>query len=232
MTDINLITAVRAALGKLPETNTVDIENEDILREAAFILSRISSHITKKVLRSITTEAGTRDYDVDENTRRVQAVLSSEEVEDSFGDETWTSIVSSQSGNDPVNSYNYPSLRVINQMRRRRSLSRYSFTFHPVEKKLKLDPTPSQSGETIWYLSIEPEDWTLNNVPVEFEELLVTGTTWKCLNIVALRRSTEGGIERGGGRVDYPADSLLRAAEKLKEDFYDELDIKVRLFAL
>lgn len=231
MTDVELVTAVRSELGKLAEINTVDIESSDITREAAFILSRISSRLTKKVMRSITTTVDVREYSVDTNTIRVQEVLSSSEVEE-MEMKLGSYIVSGDTGQYSNEYYNFPSLWVINQVRRRRGLLHYLFEFHPLERKLKLDPCPKQTGEKVWYISIESAGWNLGTVPADFEELLVRGTTWKCLEIVALRRSTEGGIERGGGRVDYPADSILRHADTVKTDFYEELDIKVKLHSL
>jgi hypothetical protein len=127
--------------------------------------------------------------------------------------------------------YNFPSLWAIRMMRRIRGLPRIRFEFNPVEKKLKIDPYPENTGDKYWYISIEKSDWTLAKLPSDFEELLVTGTVWKCLEIIALKRSTLGGVLRAGGFVDYPASSLKQFIDSKKDAFFTELDVKSMLYS-
>jgi hypothetical protein len=229
MTDAELAVEVRTELGKLETSNIVDITDPDISREAGHILGRINSRITKKVLRSFTTTQNVREYAVNDATLRVQELLAGDEVEE-LKMKLGSYIVGEEVENDDI--YNFPSLWYINASRRKRALPNIRWEWNPVEKKLKMDPTPSATGDTWWYVSVESAGWTLAACPIDFKELVIRGTVWKCLEIVALRRSTEGGIERGGGRVDYPADALNRIAQTVKEDFYEELDYKVKLYSL
>ena len=230
MTIDELAVEVRCELGKLESTNTIDILDTDISREATHILERINSRITKKAIRSVTsTVANQRDFDVNAATIRVQEVLTADEVEE-LKIKLGSYIVRDEVGNSE--DYNFPSLWRIRAARRIRALPKIWFEFNPIEKKLKLDPPADAVGDVYWYVSIESAGWTLANTPTEFKEIVISGTVWKCLQTVALRRSTEGGIERGGGRVDFPAESLFRMAEKFKDDFFAELDIKVKLYSL
>lgn len=230
MTDAELATEVRTELGKLPASNTEDIVDADIVREAGHILERINSRITKKVLRSVTSTAtNQRDFDVNAATLRVQEVLTSDEVEE-LKLKLGSYIIREEVGSSE--DYNFPSLWYIRSARRKRALPKLWFEFIPIEKKLKIDPPAEEIGSVYWYVSVESAGWTLSNTPTEFKEIVISGTVWKCLQTVALRRSTEGGIERGGGRVGFPAESLFRMAEKFKEDFFAELELKVKLYSL
>lgn len=229
MTDAELAVEVRAELGKLETINTVDINDTDIIREAGHILERINSRITKKVLRSFTTTINVREYSVNPSTLRVQEVLTADEVED-LKLKLGSYIIKEEVENDDI--YNFPSLWYINASRRKRALPNIRWDWNPIEKKLKIDPCPNETGEKVWYISVESAGWTVSACPTDFKELMIRGTVWKCLQIIALRRSTEGGIERGGGRVDYPADALFRCAKDIQVDFEEELDLKVRLYSL
>lgn len=231
MTSDQLYSAVRAELGKLATTNTVDIGDADILREAGYILQRINSEIPKRVPRSVVAVADQREYDVNAATLRVQAIIPSSDLSDEDLMKLGSYIVDDNIGDE---SYNFPSLWAIRMARRKRGLAPIWFEFNPIERKLKIDPVPSASdaGEKIWYISVESAGWTLVNMPAEFEEVLITGVAWKCMHIVFLRRSTEGGILREGGRVDYPASAMKTFADEFKKEFLDLLDIKRRLYSL
>ena len=228
-----LYDSVRAELGKI--TNLIDIGDADILRESGYILQRIAQKITKKVFRYITSKVDTREYDVATTTLRVQEVFPGgiTDIEQSdlltLSDPVGSLIVGSELANE---NYNFPSLWMIRRMKQLRSLPRIRWEYNPIERKLKIDPTPTSAGEKIYYISVEKTIWVLKDIPEDFEEIVITGTTWKCAEIVAMRRSTEGGIERSGGRVEYPADSVLRYAKTKQEDFNEELDIKSRLYNL
>lgn len=226
-----LYLAVRAELGKLDTTNTVDIEDADMLREAGYILQRLGADIPKRVPRYIVAVANQREYDVNAATLRVQAIIPNNDLSQDDQMKLGSYIVGEYSNNE---SYDFPSLWAIREARRKRGLRPIWHEFHPIEKKLKIDPVPStaEAGEYIWYISVENAGWTLVNLPAEFVELLVLGTTWKCAMIMFLRRSTEGGILREGGRVDYPASALKAFAEGYEKEFKELLDIKRRLYSL
>lgn len=222
-----LYTAVRAELGKVG--NVTDIVDADILREAGYILQRISAALPKKVPRYITSVANQREYDVNITTIRVQALLSDEEVSADDRMKLGSYLINETQANE---DYLFPSLWVIKMMRRKRARPNIRFDFNPVERKLKIDPVPEEAGTRYWYISIEAAGWTVAAVPAEFEELLITGTVWKCLQIVFLRRSTEGGILRDGGRVDYPASMMKGYVDSMKDDFFETLKIKQMLYSL
>jgi len=227
MDETSLVSAVRTELGKV--SNTTDITDPDILREAGYILQKISAALPKKVPRKITSVAYQRDYDVNASTIRVQALISNEEVSADDRMKLGSYLIDETQANE---DYLFPSLWMIKMMRRRRALPNLRFDFNPIERKLKIDPVPEQAGEIYWYISIESAGWTVSATPTEFEELLVTGTVWKCLQIVFLRRSTEGGIMRDGGRVDYPASALKGYADSVKEEFFETLKLKQMLYGL
>jgi hypothetical protein len=227
MDDNVLYGAVRAELGKVE--NITDIGDADILREAGYILQKISAALPKKVPRYITSVANQREYDVNLATIRVQALISNEEVSADDQMKLGSYLINETQANE---DYNFPSLWVIKMMRRRRALPNLRFDFNPIERKLKIDPVPEEDGQRYWYISIESAGWTVSATPTEFEELLITGTVWKCLQIVFLRRSTEGGIMRDGGRVDYPASFLKGYADSAKEEFFETLKLKQMLYGL
>jgi len=222
-----LYAAVRAELGKV--LNTTDIADADILREAGYILQRISAVFPKKVPRSITSVANQRDYDVNAATIRVQALIPDEDVSMDDRMKLGSYLINDTYANE---DYNFPSLWVIKMSRRRRAQPALRFDYNPVEKKLKIDPVPEEDGQKYWYVSIESAGWTVASTPLEFEELMVTGTLWKCLGIVFLRRSTEGGILRDGGRVDYPAGLLKAYVDSAKQEFDETLKLKQLLYGL
>jgi len=228
-TETKFIAQVRAKLGKV--ANTVDIDDSDILNEANNILSNyFFSAFPKKVLRFITTEANVSEYSVAPTTVRVQKIVPSAIVDElDLG-----SAIVPNSGVSPLRTeeWEFPSLRVIRAMRTNRGLQTYQFDFNPVERKLKLYPTPTSSDVKVYYISTESPGWTIDTVPEDFWDLLVVGTTWRCLEIVFLRRSTEGGILREGGRVDYPAAMLKGYVESNKQEFFDLLNLKAKLYML
>ena len=226
MTAADLCKWIRVELGKIK--NTTDIEDADIEHEAGHILQRLNDKITKKVLRPLAVVYNQREYDVDKATIRVQDVFSNDDIEE-MRIRLGSYIVSEAAASE---DYNFPSLWAIKQMRRRRALPKMHYEFNPVERKLKIDPTPRMTLNNMWYVSIENAGFTLSTIPADFDEILLTGTLYKCLEIVALRRSTEGGILREGGRVEYPADALFRIAKQMQKEFDDLLDIKIRIYTI
>lgn len=216
-----LYEAVRAECGKIPITNTVDIENDDIDREALYIIDEIARFLPIRVLRYVPSVAGEREYEVDTNTIRVQKLY------------RWDTIAADllklgsiqASETDASEYHNFPSLWTIRQLKRHRAIKEYKFSFHPVVKKLYIDPAPQETGTKLWYISIEREDWTLEKMPSHFEKVLVTGVSWRCLEIVALRRSDLGGVIREGGFVTYPSTELKKFVDQKRDDFYAELKV-------
>lgn len=220
----DLVTEVRAELGKV--SNTTDIADADIQRESLHILQRINSEIPKKTIRSITSVADQREYPVATTTVRVREVIPASSIANI--DELEENLTEGYTEDD----YNFPSLWVIKNMRRARSLPNIRWEFNPVTKLLALDPVPTEGGVKHYYISMEDSVWTIADVPAEFNEMVIAGTVWKCLMIVFLRRSTEGGILRDGGRVDYPASALKAFADSFKESFFEDLDVKRRVYSL
>jgi len=231
MTTSELVAAVRAELGKLPTTNIVDIHDDDIVRESGYILQRINAEIPKRVPRSVLAVANQREYSVENTTLRVQAIIPDGDLPDDDRMKLGNYIVNEGNAGE---DYMFPSLWAIKMMRHKRGLQPIWFEFNPIEKKLKIDPVPStaDAGSKIWYVSVESAGWTLAATPAEFAELVITGTTWKCMHIVFLRRSTEGGILREGGRVDYPASALKAFADEFKTQFFEDLELKRRIYSL
>jgi len=102
--------------------------------------------------------------------------------------------------------------------------------WNAIRRKIIIDPAPTQAGDKYWYISIERVSWILDNLPDDFEELLVTGVAWKCLEIVLLKRSDLGGIPREGGFIDYPASALRSFIDSKKDEFFDILKLKSNLY--
>lgn len=226
MTEAELISAVRTKCGKL--TNTTELDDSDILSEGAKILRKIAEWITIRVHRYITSEADVRTYDTHANTIRVPKVFRWDEAEDQNTLVLGGYKVSTIDANE---AYNFPSMAMIDRMRRVRGLPRIKHEFDPVNKELKIDPAPRQDGDKYWYTSIERSDWTLAKLPGDFEDLLVTGVAWKCLEIVALKRSNLGGVLRDGGFVTYPATELKLFVDQYRDDFHAELKLKSKLYS-
>jgi len=224
MTDAELIAAARLKCGKL--TNDKELGDSDVLAEGAKILRKIAEWITIRVHRYITSEADVREYSTHANTIRVPKVFQWDEAEDKN-----TMVLGGYkvSEVDASEGYNFPSMKIIDRMRRVAGLPRIRHEFDPINKKLKIDPMPTETGNKYWYTSVERSDWTLANVPEDFEELLVTGTAWKCLEIVALKRSGLGGVIRDGGFVTYPSTELKLFVDQYRDDFHAELKLKSKL---
>lgn len=223
MLDDDLRTAVRRKCGKVTATSLGD---DDIDAEGVEILKIIAERLTERVIREITSVANQREYSVNAATIRVQKVFRWDGIDPDL----------LQLGSPEVPAvdrnvyYNFPSLWTIEQMLKRRGLPPLKFEFNPVERKLKIDPMPREADLTYYYISVEKTDWTMAKVPDDFEGLLITGTSWKCLEILALERTTLGGIPREGGRVDYPADRLRKYVDAYRNEFYDALKIKAMLY--
>lgn len=221
----DLYTAVRAELGKLPPANIIDIENTDILRESNYILSEIATFLPKRVLRYITSTLQVALYDVHADTMRVQKVYQWDTIDEDLM--KLGAIARDEA--DSSEYYNFPSLWTIRQVRRLRNLPRIKHEWHPIGRQLKIKPTPNTTGTKYWYVSIEKSDWTLANVPADFEMLFVTGVSWRCLEIVALRRSDLGGVIREGGFVTYPSTELKKFVDSKRDSFYADLKVKAML---
>ena len=68
-------------------------------------------------------------------------------------------------------------------------------------------------------------------MPSEFDDLLVTGVSWRALEVVALKRSKLGGIHRDGGYVTYPSTELKRFVDARKEEFFSDLKLKAKIYS-
>jgi len=227
MTDAELIIAVRAECGKV--TNTKELEDTDLTREGIWIISAIAEKLPVKKLRSFVSEAYEREYAAHANTTRVQRVIQPGVIDRALLDLGDPIVVAGEFSSNEY--YNFPSLWAIDNMRRKRGLAKLHFSWNPVHKKIVIDPAPTEAGLTYWYYSNENGEWTLANIPADFEMLLITGTSWRSLDIIALARSSLGGIHQQGGFVNYPMAELHRIASDKKDDFYRSLDVKNKLYA-
>ena len=228
MTESDLISVVRAECGKV--TNIEELEDTDIIKQSEFILTRIAEKVVDREVRYITSEKDVREYDVHDNTIRVQGVIPSDTQ--SLNTMELGSGGSAEFNPDAGEYYNWPSLHVIRLQRRILGLAEINFEFNPVRRKLKIDPMPTQAGLKYYYWSVEKTYWTLANLPNDFEELMATGTAWKCLEIIILKRSNLGGIMRGGGFVDFPATRLQPFINAKRDDFFDGLEQKSMIYNL
>jgi len=226
MIGANLILAVRAECGKVV-SGSGELDDADINRQYPWILNIIADRITIKVLRSFTTVANQRTYAVNSTTRRVVKVYPPGTIDENVLDLGDRIVGIYAEGNE---YYNFPSVWKIKMARRIQGKPRFKWQFDVIARKIAVDPMPKEAGNTYWYSSVEKSQWTLDNLPVEFEYLLTIGTAWKALEQIALRRSTLGGIQRSGGTVDYPAASLDPYIERKKKDFFVELDTKALLY--
>jgi len=226
MENSELTAAVRAECGKV--TAEEELDNSDITREGEWILKRIDERITDKKLRSFTGTTDEREYDPHANTVRVQKVYPS----DTTLSDTIELGSHHKAASDPDTSeyYNFPSLYVISLQRRIRGLPALRWEWNHIRRKVIIDPAPTQDGDTYWYISIERVEWTVGALPADFEELLVTGVAWKCLEIVLLKRSDLGGIQREGGYIDYPASSMRDFVVDKKDSFFRQLKFKAQTY--
>jgi hypothetical protein len=224
--ETDLSQGVRAECGKA--ASTAELEDTDIRRESQFILNRIAEMIPVKTLRYITSIASTSDYDVNASTVNVRKVFQWDDVDSNLM--VLGGYKANEAGRDEL--YNFPSLWAIEQFRRLRGMPKIRFEFHPVQRKLRIIPTPSQTGDKYYYISVEHALWTMATLPDEFKELVLLGTTWKCLEIILLKRSNLGGVLRDGGFVDFPAISMKGYIEQKKADYEELLKRKAMLYCL
>lgn len=228
MDSADLIVQVRAECGKVASTD--ELADVDITNEADNIISIIAERLPQKVLRYITSTINVRQYSTHANTKRIQIVFPEDGVDVNILD-LGNEIVSGL-GLGIDEDYNFPSLWTIKMMRKNRGLPRIDYHFDPINKTVDIDPMPRETGTKYYYFSIEKGDWTLVKAPTDFEQMIITGTAWKCLEIVALKRSKLGGVQRAGGFVDYPYAGLREYIDAKKEEFWQELNIKEKLHSL
>lgn len=229
MTDSELTSNVRMMCGKV--TSTSELADADIVTVSVWILNKIGQRITVRRVRSITLLATQPEggYDVHDDCIRVKDVITPGEVDDNLLDLGSHKIAT---GSDASDYYNWPSLWKIKMYRSWRARSRLEWTFDPVNKKLRIDPHDStDAGDIYYYYSIEHTHWALGTLPAEFEELLVTGVSWKSLEIVALKRSKLGGLHRDGGFVSYPSTELKLFVDSKKDEFFTDLKLKSKIYS-
>ncbi len=232
MTDVELRKAVKAECGKIQ--SDTELASDDIDREGGYILQRIDERITDRKLRSFVGTIAIREYSPHADTVRVIKVYPSDtQLDDRMV--LGSASASAQSGGGDLDDtildpYLWPSLNSIDRMRRVRGLKDLAWGWNHVRRKITIDPAPYQSGDNYWYMSIERANWTLANLPIDLTELIVTGTTWKCLEIVLLQRSQLGGIHREGGFANYPAATLGDWVERKRTDFFDTLTLKAAIY--
>jgi len=230
MTEEELQLAVKSECGKIQ--SDTELDDDDIAREGGYMLMRIDEKITDKQLRCFVGVANQREYSPHDDTVRVTKVYPSDTQLDNrliLG----TASAGASAG-DPsdlvIDPYLWPSLNSIDAQRRVKGLPKLTWGWNHIRRKITIDPMPFQDGDNYWYKSVERSNWTLANLPSDLEELIVTGTTWKCLEIVLGQRSQLGGIPREGGFVNYPAGSLGDWVERKKTEFLDMLKLKTALY--
>jgi len=231
MTETELKSSVRLMCGNPDETK--ELTDTNIVAISAWILNIIGERITVRRVRYITLLATQPEggYDVHASCTRVKSVLTSGEIDD-------TNLLNPGSdyqvaaGTDASDYYNWPSLWTIKMQRSWRGRSRFKWTFDAVNKKLRIDPhASSNAGDKYYYLSIEHSHWTLDDLPSEFDDLLITGVSWKALEAVALVRSPLGGVHREGGFVTYPATELKRFVDQKRDEFFTDLNLKAKIYS-
>ena len=234
MEEATLLEAVYAKCGKL-ETDTSEIEDVDIIREYGGILNIFKGKFPIIRLRYIESVDETArayedrgEYDVDPLTQWVKEVLPWSGIEEAYTDPAMTGKVVGVTKGDEY--YNWPTLYRINMQRKQSGLPRFRWRFDRIRKKLRIDPYPSSAGDKYWYFSAENADWTIANVPTELGDLLITGTTWKMIEQLAMARSKLGGIHKTGGFVTYPVTEILAIAKDYKKEFYDELRLRAKVW--
>jgi len=225
-TESDLIITVRAECGKV--ASVVELADADIQREEVFILNRIAETIPIKTLRYITSLANVSDYDVNVATANVRKVFQWSGIDNELL--VLGGYKADEADRDEL--YNFPSLWAIEQFRRLRALPKLRCEFHPVTRKLRIIPTPTQAGEKYYYISVEHAAWTMETLPNEFKELLTTGVVWKCFEIILLKRSNLGGVLRDGGFTDFPAVSMKSFIETKKADFLELLNVKAMIYSM
>lgn len=234
MTDAKLREAVNAECGKIQ--GETELALDDIDREGGFILQRIDERITDRQLRSFVGTINIREYSPHPDTVRVIKVYPSDSQLDNRMELSNASPSAGafgggvDLGDSVIDSYLWPSLNSIDRQRRVRGLPDLAWGWNHIRRKITIDPAPYQSGDNYWYMSIERANWTLANLPADLTELIVTGTTWKCLEIVLLQRSQLGGIHREGGFANYPAAALGDWVERKRTDFFDLLTLKAAIY--
>ena len=228
MTEEELIASVRARCGKV-SIAMGELDDADITREGNWILKKIAERITVKKIRSITSEANEREYDVADETLRVQKVYPPGSIdENKLSDPDAYGHISSQ--NIVGSEYYWPSEYLIRMMRKIRGRTKIKGTFNFATRKLAIDPYPETTGDKYWYISVEKNQWTLLNVPEDFEDIATTDVRSQGLTIIALKRSTLGGIQREGGFVDYPTHRLKKFTDEYRDEFYEDLILKAKLY--
>lgn len=235
MTDAELISAVRRELGRLSPANTVDIIDSDITAENLIILKLIANRIPKKLLRSFTSVAYTDTYAVNTDTIRVEEVYAGNVTlppSGAYYDPTPHSDTAGVPEFEPDDPYEFPSIAIIDTFRRLRAAQRIRFLYNPITRTVRITPMPTEAGTVYWYLSVEKTNWTLAATPEDFATLLIDGTVWRCMEIVMMRRSTEGGIMREGGRVEYPSDRMKPFIDSKKADFEKALNERCMLYSI
>jgi len=228
MEESELIAAVRAQCGKI--TNDEELGDADVIREGNWILKRIDERITDRKKRFFTGEKDESEYSPDDNTVRVQKVFP-------YGTLESDSLVlgthhQEEADPDASEEYLFPSLYVIRMQRKIRGLPKLQWEWNHIRRKIIINPSPTQDGDKYWYISIERVNWTTAKLPVDFEELLVIGTSWRCIEIVLLKRSDLGGVQTAGGFVDYPASALKDFIDSKRDDFYSILKLKAQLYGV
>lgn len=234
MEEAALLVAVYAKCGKLTSDES-ELEDPDIIREAGWIINIFKEKFPSVRLRYIeSVDESARDYedrgeyDVNSLTRRVKQVFPCDAIEGAYTDPAMSGRVIGVTRGDEY--FNWPSLYLINVQRKQKGLSRFRWRFDAIRRKLRIDPYSSSAGNKYWYFSVENADWTMVNMPTEFDNLFITGTTWKIVDQLAMARSRLGGIQREGGFVIYPATEIHNIAKDYKKEFYDELRLKGKIW--
>lgn len=229
MIEATLLAAVKVECGKI-STSSIELGDADIVTEYTQVLSEFGEFIPIKKHRYITSVANQREYTVPATVLRVKNVFVWASLNDDpfFPGEGYAAI----SGGGEMEYFNFPSLHIIEAIRIQKNLPRIRFDFHPTERLLKIDPYPLETGVRYYYTSVESGAWTLALLPSDFNELLILGTTVKCMSIIAMKRSQLGGVQRPGGFIDYPVDRLKPFIDQKRDEYQKKLLMKAKLYSV
>ncbi len=231
MIEADLITKVRAKIGKIG-TDKGEVDDEDIVAQYGWILIRIAEKITVRELRYITSVANQRGYIVPNTVLRIPYVYKWDNVDESYLTVSDLGVSHRPSSGFVTNEYyHHPSMWTIKMMKKHRGLPRINFEFNPITRELRIDPHPTITGNRYYYNSVEKSKWVLNDIPEDFEGLLIVGCAWKSIEQVAMKRSNLGGIMREGGLVTYPATEIKLISEMYEKQFKTDLRIKALIYA-
>jgi hypothetical protein len=216
------------------------LSDAQILNVCRLTVQDMNDRLTNKVLRSFTTVEDQQAYDVDPVTTRVSEVFRESAVSAIFGS---SGIVSSidvggavsyvvgQMGTDSgLSWFEYPSLFMewSRKLKAAKNIDPKSWVF--LGKQILLMPPPDATGDVVMYLSIER--FTEAHIPANWEYFVRWGVLAECLNLIAVKRWNEAGVNVGGGMTSFSPQSFLVSQGKEYRTKYEEACNKISMMSL